>query len=375
MIGELMERCVVALTSSSVNEEAYSEIQTQLDVHEVTPILIIVISEVDMLWFFSAKLQERYPDAVVIGTTTYVNYSSEGYSHCGASVMVINSGIEVSAGVIFDVDRHPAMYKGHITQALDKLSSRENTCCFEFVTSFGMGEELVLDTFEEVLGDTGIRLVGGSAGSPQERRESFVSLGKELYKQSCVFVFIHNLNGKIAFFRENVYKPTAHKFTVTYADCEERLVHEYDNKNASQIISDALNIPVEQVEQELFQHPMGRIANGEIYITSADKIYPDGSISYFSRIYNYTKVFLLEPDDIRRVWRETAQRVFNEIKSPSFSISINCFLRTMLFEEKNCFGEFVNELRKYGKFIGTSGCGEQLDYIHLNQTMVLLVFE
>ena len=76
-----MERCVVALTSSSVNEEAYSEIQTQLDVHEIKPILLIVISEVDMLWFFATKLQERYPDAVVIGSTTYINYSSEGYSH------------------------------------------------------------------------------------------------------------------------------------------------------------------------------------------------------------------------------------------------------------------------------------------------------
>ena len=56
-----MERCVVALTSSSVNEEAYSEIQTQLDVHEITPILIIVITEVDMLWFFTSHLQKRYP--------------------------------------------------------------------------------------------------------------------------------------------------------------------------------------------------------------------------------------------------------------------------------------------------------------------------
>ena len=370
-----MERCVVALTSSSVNEEAYSEIQTQLDVHEVSPILLIVISEVDMLWFFCAKLQERYPDAVVIGSSTYINYSSEGYSHCGASVMAINSGIEVTSGIIYDVDRHPAMYKAHIKQALDKLSTWENTCCLEFVTSFGMGEELVLDTFEEVLGETGIRVVGGSAGSPQDRRETYVALGKDIFKQSCVFVFIHNLNGKIGFFRENVYKPTAHKFTVTYADCEERVVLEYDNKPAAQIIADALNVPVDEVGKQLFQHPMGRIVKGDVYITSADNVYPDGSISYFSRIYNYTKVLLLEPDDIRRVWRETAQRVTNEIKQPSFSIAINCFLRTMLFEDENCFGEFVNELRKYGKFIGTSGCGEQLDYIHLNQTMVLLVFE
>ena len=140
-----MKRCVVALTSSSVNEEAYSEVQTHFDFQEATPILIIVFAEVDMLKFFVSKLQNRYPDAVVIGSATYINY-----------------GIEVSAGAVFDVDRHPSMYKAHIKQTLDKLSSFENTCCLEFVTSFGKGEELVLDTFEEVLEETGIRVAGGS---------------------------------------------------------------------------------------------------------------------------------------------------------------------------------------------------------------------
>ena len=370
-----MERCVVALSSSSVNEEAYSEIQTQLDSHNANPILLIITTEVDMLWFFAQKLQKRYPDATVIGSTTYINYSSEGYSHCGASVMAINSGIEVSAGIIFDVDRHPSMYKAHIKQALEKLSSYENTCCLEFVTSFGKGEELVLDTFEEVIEGTGIRIAGASAGSPAERRETFVSLGKDIYKQSCVFVFIHNLEGKIGFFRENVYKPTANKFTATYVDCEERLVVEYDNKPATDILAKTLDVPLEKLADNLFQHPMGRLVDGDIYITSADQLFEDGSISYFSRIYNHTKMVLLEPDDMHRVWRETAQRVTDYIAKPSFSFSVNCFLRTMLFESENCFGEFVNELRKYVKFTGVSGYGEQLDFIHLNQTMVLLVFE
>ena len=120
---------------------------------------------------------------------------------------------------------------------------------------------------------------------------------------------------------------------------------------------------------------MWRLVDGDICITSSDQFFDDGSISYLSRIYNHTKMILLEPDDLRRVWRETAQRVINEIPKPSFSVSVNCLFRTMLFETQNCFGEFVNELRKYGDFIGVSGYGEQLDFIHLNQTMVSLVFE
>jgi hypothetical protein len=267
------------------------------------------------------------------------------------------------------------MYKAHIKQALDKLSSFENTCCLEFVTSFGKGEELVLDTFEEVLEGTGIRVAGGSAGAPAERRESFVALGKDLFKQTCVFVFIHNLEGKIGFYRENIFKPTSLRFTATHADCEDRIVMEYNEEPAAEILSRSLNVPVDKLKETLELHPMGRIADGGINITETDEVYPDGSISYFATIYNHTKMLLLETDDIKRVWYETVQRVKNDFEKPSFTISINCLSRSKLFEKQNSFGEFVNILRNYGKFVGLSGYGEQLNFIHLNQTMILLVFE
>ncbi len=370
-----MDRCVVALTSSSVNEEAYSEIQTQLDSHESTPILIVFFAEFNMLWYFSQKLQKRYPKAVVIGSSTYVNYNSEGYSHCGASVMAINSGIEASAGLLYDIDRHPGMYKAHIKQALSNLTSLDNTCCLEFMTAFGKGEELVLDTFEEVLQDTGIVVAGGSAGAEVEQPETYVALNGEIYRKTCAFVFIRNLNGKIGFYRENIYKPTSCRYTVTYADCEERLVLEYDGEPAADILSRSLNVPREKLMAELESHPMGRVVDGTINITEAENVFEDGSISYYATIYNHTKLLLLEPDDFRRVWNETVQRVLNDFEKPSFTISVSCLSRSRLFENKSCFGEFVNVLRNYGKFIGLSGYGEQLNNIHLNQTMILLVFE
>ena len=370
-----MERSVVALTSSSVNEEAYSEIQIQLDSHKASPKLIIFFSEVDMLWFFSQKLQSRYPDAVVIGSSTYVNYNSEGYSHCGASVLAVNSDIEVAAGLLFDIDRHPGMYKAHITNALSGLSSYENTCCLEFMTAFGKGEELVLDTFEEALAGTGITVAGGSAGVATDRKETFVALNGAIYKNTCAFVLIHNLKGKIGLYRENIFKPTSYRFTATYADCEDRVVMEYNEEPAAEILARALNVPVDRLPKELESHPMGRIVDGTINITEADEVYADGSISYFATIYNHTKMLLLETDNIKRVWKETVERVKNDFKEPAFTISINCLSRSRLFENENCFGEFVNVLRNYGTFIGVSGYGEQLNFVHLNQTMILLVFE
>ena len=150
---------------------------------------------------------------------------------------------------------------------------------------------------------------------------------------------------------------------------------EYDGEPAAKILSRVLNVTEKGLKAALVSHPMGRIVDGSINITEADEVFEDGSISYFATIYNHTKMLLLETDNIRRVWSETVQQVRNEIAKPSFTISINCLSRSRLFEEKNSFGEFVNVLRNFGKFIGLSGYGEQLNYIHLNQTMVLLVFE
>lgn len=370
-----MDRCVVALSSNSNQDEALKEVLQQLEFHESKPILIILFSELSLLPYCTKKIKERYPDSTVIGSTTYVNFSSEGYSHGGLSVMAINSGIECSCGLLFDANHYPSLYKEHIRLALEKLSSTENTCCLEFTTAFGNGEDLVLDTFHELLEGTGISLFGGSSGAAVDEKQTLVALNGDVYVNTCAFVFIHNLNGKISFFKENIYKPTIHKFITTDIDCDEQLVYEYNNQPAADILAETLGTDLDGLQQKLTEHPMGRIVNNEIYITESNEVKPDGAISYFARIYNHTKMVLLEVDDFQKVWKETSERVAAEVEKPSFSISINCLSRSKLFEKENCFSEFVNGLRKYGSFIGLSGYGEQLDIIHLNQTMILAVFE
>ena len=47
-----------------------------------------------------------------------------------------------------------------------------------------------------------------------------------------------------------------------------------------------------------------------------------------------------------------------------------------LFEKENKLYHFISTLKaNYGDFIGLSGFGEQLGFIHLNQSMVIAVFE
>lgn len=371
-----MDNSIIALSSSSNQDEALSEVLSQLETKCVKPKLILIFSEYKIFAYCSKKIYEAYPDSIVIGSTTYISFCSEGFSHSGLSVMAIEEDIECSCGLLFEVNSYPSIYINHIKKALNKLSSYENTCCLEFTTAFSNAEDLVLDTFQEAIEGKDIPVVGASAGTMSiGNKDSLVCLNGDVYINTCAFVFIHNLNGRIKIIKENIFKPTNHSFIVTDVDCDEQLVYEYDGKIAADQLMEKLNVDVDELPNTLNLHPMGRVFDDDIYITATNKINDDGSICYYTRIYNHTKMVLLELDDIPKVWKETVSKSKKEIEKPSFVLSLNCIGRSSIFEIKNCFGDFVNVLRDVGKFIGISGYGEQLGTIHLNQSMILVLFE
>lgn len=371
-----MKRCLVTCSSNQSKETNFEHCCEEIKAEGKNPILLIFFSDEDDLWYYAKELHEAFPEATSIGSTTFINFSSVGLAHSGLSVMAIFSGIECSAGLLFEVDRHPRNYILHIKEALKNISTLENTCCMEFTTPFMDSEELVLDTFKEAFKGMDIPLFGGSAGTSDSIKKGFVALNGDIYQNTCAFVFIHNQNGKIHLYKENIFERTLHQFIATDVDCEERKVYEYDDQPAADVLAKALNVDLEDLPEVLPAHPMGRIVNNEIFITESNKIYSDGSISYFSRVYNHTKMVLLEVSDFETVWKETAEEIHKVIPAPSFSVSIHCFSRTKLFEKENKLYHFISTLKaNYGDFIGLSGFGEQLGFIHLNQSMVIAVFE
>ena len=371
-----MKRCLVTCSSTQSKETNLEHCCKEISDEGKNPILLIFFGDEDDLWYYAKYLHEAFPEAISIGSSTFINFSSVGFSHSGLSVMAIYSGIECAAGLIYEVNRHPKNYKMHIKNALSQISSLENTCCMEFTTPFSDSEELVLDTFKEAFEDKDIPLFGGSSGISDTTKQGLVALNGDIYVNTCAFVFIHNQNGKIYLFRENIFKSTPHQFIATDVECEERTVYEYDDQPAADVLAKALNVDLEGLQEILPAHPMGRIVDNQMFITESNKVFPDGSISYFSRVYNHTKMVLLEVADFETVWKETANTIHKEILAPSFTISINCLSRTKLFEKENKLYHFISTLKSnYGDFIGLSGYGEQLNFIHLNQSMVIAVFE
>lgn len=366
---------LTAFSTNSDYKEAFLEVQREIDKKGV-PIFITFCSALAGFKHFTDSFHEKYPDATVIGTTTFYSFSDKGYGIGSLSVLAIFDGVECSSGTLFEITHFPLKYAPSIDAALEDLGSLDNTVCLEYSTAFGNSEELVQDTFKSVLEKKNIPVIGGTAGEKDLETPTKVSLNGTVYDEATVFAFIRNLNGKVFCYKENIYRPTKNVFMATDVDCEERIVYEFDGRPAVDVMKMALEATDEDIWAKLAEHPLGRVTGNEIYITDANRFLPDGSISYFARIYNMTNLVLLEPDDVEKVWRETEGIVKSNVKNPSFVLSINCYARLRYLESLGKAGVFSNFVAgAYGSFYGMTGFGEQFNYEHFNQTMVIMAFE
>ncbi len=371
-----MERVLTALSGTGSKESDFQICYDIIASQNCSPKIIIFFSDYDDLWYYAKQLKEKFPEATSIGASTCINFCTDGYSEKGLSVMAIYSGVECSSGLIYEVSRHPKNYSQHIREALKSLTSTDNTCCLEFTTSGFRCEELVLDTFEDVLKGTGIKVAGSTAGSNKDEKTSLVALNGDIYIESCSFIFIHNLEGKVQLYRENLFRPTAHQLRITDVDCEQQRVYEFENKPAAEVLCNLLNADKANLLPVLKTNPIGRIEGDNILISEAKEVMPDDSIIYYTRLYNMTRVVLLEIDNFDSVWDETAKHMKKLLPNPSFTIAVHCLSRTKLLKQANRFDDFSKRLSTLlGKYIGVSGYGEQIMYNNLNQSLVLISFE
>ena len=376
--SEKLKRSVVAYTTETDVMKAFEEVCSTIDeaAQGRVPILIILLSGIESFALISKKLNDKYKGACIIGSTTNVTYGSKGDSEEGVNIVAVFKGVQCFSGVLLDVKSYPSRYIDNITNAVDKLKDYENVVCFQFTTAFSNCEELVQDTYRSALLSKNIPIFGGTAGGSYTNEESYVSLNGVIYDEASVFVFIKNLNGGFHIFKENIFRPINHTYTATDVDVDERVVYEFNNRPAAQVVAESLHVSVEELPDRINMHPVGRIEGDRIYITEADRVNPDLSITFFSRIYNFTEVIQLEPDDVHEVWDSTKRDIEEKMKQQEFSIVVNCIVRTNYFKSRELWDEFNGFLKgSLTNYIGLTGFGENVEFQHLNSTMIILTFE
>ena len=378
-----MKRCIAAFSDRSTQRGetfSFDDVYKRISENGEKPLLIVFASDYDNFMHYAGLFGDKFPDTQIIGSTSFTSYSSEGGSAQGLSAIAIYSGIECAGGVIHQAGRCPVLYLNEAEKAMACLGINEadkgRVCCLEFTTAYGKCEELVLDAFRKVHGNIPVPVFGSTAGVRRGTERSLVCINGKVYENACVFMYIRNLCGRIGFARENTYKHTSNFFQITNVETEKRVVYEINGRPAAPYLASMINTDVSVLSKNIMLHPIGRLYGDNIYIADAEKVNKDGSISFFSYIYNYSRAGILEPDDANVCGKAFIAKIKDIGFSPSFSIAVNCAFDYDIFEDKGFTNDMIKQLGEtVGCYVGMSGCGEQADDNHLNKTMLLAAFE
>lgn len=369
-------RCTVGRSEQQNVVEAIAE--SCRDFLTTEPDLIVFFADSIRFNAFTTELKRLFPHAVVIGSSTYVSFSSLGLCHYGLNIMALQGNMRLRAGCISEVSKNPMKYMQVIGDARATLGDadirRDNTVFFLLNPAGTRSEELVLDAVNDALGDMDIPIIGGSASS-EVCSQGCVSLDGVMYEDSTVFVLLHLERGKLHIRLENIFEPTEYHFRATKVDIESRIIYELDNHPAADVLCRVLNVPFEHLEEVLHGHPLGRTPKGKLYITEVGHVNADHSLTTYCRVYNQTKIVLLQMRDMEKTMSETLADIHSAVANPVCSILINCYSRTKLYTEQGWMDYFTNSLDvSLGNYIGLTSHGEQLDHFCLNLTLLVLSF-
>ena len=173
--------------------------------------------------------------------------------------------------------------------------------------------------------------------------------------------------------KENIYVPTGKKMLVTNADPIKRCVYTFNNRPADEEYARILGIPLYDLHDAFMSHPLGQKVDGELFINSPQKINHDHSITFYSEIIPNKFIDVLGLGDMKQIMAETREKMGMK---PSTLLSINCVLRDLYFKKHGKWREVFASLDELnGKEAGYVSAGEQYNFEHCNQTMVLLGIE
>ena len=341
--------------------------------------LILFFAPLEKFISITVLLSRQFHGVTIVGTTNYYGYTQAGLSVGSLIVVSFEEGISFSCGILEEIKRYPMKFAPAVTKSLSEIP-HDNTVCLEFTTAFSKSEELVVSTLDSLCSPCMIPVVGASAGMNDEQfgsqQPTYISLNGKVFLDATVFLMLHNDKGRIALFKENVYKPTSTYFTVTSVDVRNRIINELDGHPAVQVFAKALQCTPEEVPEKLRVTPLGRVVRDELYLCDFCETFADGSVSWNARIYNNTRICLVRLDDYKKITQQTFDAIHNKIASPSFTLLIHCLARTLYYKQIGFLDEYSRACAKnLSPLAGLSSTGEQLYDMHLNQTMIAVVFE
>lgn len=307
----------------------------------------------------------------VIGCSTAGEISPRGYtegeivavgfpkSHFVALIQFI---ADLKAMVRKDVVRSTVKLRGELARVAPQWTSE---FAFLMVDGLSLLEDQLVSALSTALGPT--PLFGGSAGDGLDFKQTFVIHEGRVHRDAAVLALIRT-DCTIKVFNFDHLTPTERKMVVTEADPERRVVREINGEPAAREYARLLGMDPEQLSPFIFAaHPVVVKVGGKHHVRAIQKVEANGDLTFFSAIDEGLVLTLADPRDIARDL-DAALGDLALRSRPQAIIACDCILRRVEAEQKQAI-RALSGILSANRVVGFSTYGEQLNSVHVNQTM------
>ncbi len=323
----------------------------------------------------AAALATRFPGVPTAGCTT-AGEIVDGELSTGALVVsaIWSPEVRWAVGVVPSMT---AVDAASARKTADELFARlgitrdqadpNKHFCITFMDGLCMKEEHVVALMADAL--EGLPLVGGSAGDDLAFQSTRVfANGEALTNAAVLLLAVSEIPFHVV--KHQHYKPTERDLVITRADVEKRRVYEIDGRTALHAYAAALGLSSGEVTDDVtFMNPLTFAYGGELYVRSIQKIEDDGSLVFYCGI---EEGMVLAVGGHEPMAEALARDLSPDGGEPAeLFVAFNCILRALEIRKRGLHGPIGDALRKKAKHvIGFDTYGEQLDGLHINQTLV-----
>lgn len=367
-------------SSSPSPEHALAEITKGWD--ETPEVLFAFCSPVFDAGGIAQSLNERYPEALLVGCTTAGEHiSGQHLNHSLVVAGLSDTGIRWEAALIQDLadfsEERASDVARHLFEGLSidpHTFDPQNHFCLLFVDGLSRKEEHVASLLADAI--EGIPLAGGSAGDDLLFQETQVLFGGEAFTDAAVVVMGTTERTQCTIVKHQHFTTTPSSLVITHADPETRTVYEMNGYPAVEAYAGALGMHPEQLTDDItFNNPVVFRCDNKLYVRSIQTCNDDQSITFYCGIEEGMVLNIGGHTNIVGALESELEKLPSAAERADFVLGFNCILRSLEAKQKELHPQLSQLLQHKSKaMIGFDTYGEQLDGLHINQTLVMVAF-
>lgn len=327
----------------------------------------------------AAGLGEAFKGITISGCSTSGGIGPSGLMENGVLLIAFPcQGFRIHTGVIEDVGAVGVERASEIVRELkarmgvqerDKLAER--VFGVMLVDGLSNAEEPLVAAVHWAFGD--MKLIGGSAGDGLAfRQTSLIHEGRVLTRSAILMMVESDYPFRI--FKTSNFEPTQIKLVVTAADVEGRTVHELNAEPAAREYAAAIGLLPDEIGPFSFaSYPLVVKVGGDYYCRSIRNMNPDGSLSFFCAIDEGLVLTVARPKDMLSSTERALAEIDDALGGIDLVLGFDCVLRRLDAENRQIRRQMEDLYKLYG-VVGFHTYGEQLNSMHLNQTLTGVAF-